>query len=220
MGQGTTGDRRLFDASLRYSNNGLIIVPGVFYAKHQNKQVKIVDPTIGPNIAYYQGTGSSTEYGAELEASYALTERLALFGTGTWVSETFDSDTPTLSGGVTLATKGKQIPNAPQVMVKGGVTYQWDGLSISPIVRYIGPRYGDAANTQRVPGYTVADFTASYDLGKHIGIETLKASITVLNIFDRRYVSEISPNDTDLSAGANYYAGAPRTVVGSLSMKF
>jgi len=88
-------------------------VPGVFYAKHQNKQVKIVDPTIGPNIAYYQGTGSSTEYGAELEASYALTERLALFGTGTWVSETFGSDTPTLSGGVTLATKGKRIPNAP-----------------------------------------------------------------------------------------------------------
>lgn len=209
-----------FDASLRYSNNGLTIVPGVFYAMHQNKQVKIVDPTIGPNIAYYQGTGSSTEYGAELEASYALTDYLAVFGTGTWASETFDSDTPTLGGGATLATKGKQIPNTPQVMVKGGVTYQWVGLSVSPIVRYIGPRYGDAANTQRVPGYTVADFTASYDLGMHLGFESVKASISVLNIFDRRYVSQISPNDTDLSAGANYYAGAPRTVVGSLSMKF
>jgi iron complex outermembrane receptor protein len=209
-----------FDASLRYSNNGLTIVPGVFYAKHQNKQVKIVDPSIGPNIAYYQGTGSSTEYGAELEASYALNTYLAVFGTGTWASQTFDSDTPTLSGGTTLATKGKQIPNAPQVMVKGGVTYQWAGLSVSPIVRYIGPRYGDAANTQRVPGYTVADFTASYDFGAHFGIESVKAGISVLNIFDRRYVSEISPNDTDLSAGANYYAGAPRTVVGSLSMKF
>lgn len=209
-----------FDASLRYSNNGLTIVPGVYYAKHQNKQVKIVDPSIGPNIAYYEGTGSSTEYGAELEASYALNTYLAVFGTGTWASQTFDSDTPTLSGGKTLATKGKQIPNTPQVMVKGGVTYQWAGLSISPIVRYIGPRYGDAANTQRVPGYTVADFTASYDLGTHLGIESVKASISVLNIFDRRYISQISPNDTDLSAGANYYAGAPRTVVGSLSMKF
>jgi iron complex outermembrane receptor protein len=209
-----------FDASLRYSNNGLTIVPGVFYAKHQNKQVKIIDPTIGANIAYYQGTGSSTEYGAELEASYALNTYLAVFGTGTWASETFDSDTPTLSGGATLATKGKQIPNTPQVMLKGGVTYQWAGLSVSPIVRYIGPRYGDAANTQRVPGYTVADVTASYDLGTHLGIESVKASISVLNIFDRRYISEISPNDTDLSAGANYYAGAPRTVVGSLSMKF
>jgi iron complex outermembrane receptor protein len=66
----------------------------------------------------------------------------------------------------------------------------------------------------------VADFTASYDFGAHFGIESVKAGISVLNIFDRRYVSEISPNDTDLSAGANYYAGAPRTVVGSLSMKF
>lgn len=209
-----------FDASLRYSNNGLTIVPTVFYAKHQNRQIKIVDPSIGPNIAYYQGTGSSTEYGAELEASYALTERLAVFGTGTWASQTFDQDTPTLSGGAVLATKGKQLPNTPQVMVKGGATYQWAGLALTPIVRYIGPRYGDAANTERVPGYVVADFTASYDLGQQVGIQSLKASISVLNIFDRRYVSQISPNDTDLSAGANYYAGAPRTVVGSLTMKF
>lgn len=209
-----------FDVSLRYSNNGLTIVPGVFYAKHQNKQVKIIDPSIGPNIAYYQGTGSSTEYGAELEASYALTERLAVFGTGTWASQTYDQDTPTLSGGAVLATKGKQIPNTPQVMVKGGVTYQWAGLAFTPMVRYIGPRFGNAANTERVPGYTVADFTASYNIGQHVGIETLQASISVLNIFDRRYISQISPSDVDLSAGSNYYAGAPRTVVGSLTMKF
>lgn len=209
-----------FDASLRYNNFGLTIVPGVFYAKHQNKQVKVIDTSIGPNIAYYMGTGSSTEYGAELEASYAITERLAVFGTGTWASETFDQDTPTLSGGAILGTKGKQIPNTPQIMLKGGTTYQWAGVGFTPVVRYIGPRYGNAANTERVPGYTVADFTASYDLGQHIGFESFKASISVLNIFDRRYVSQISPNDTDLSAGANYYAGAPRTVVGSLTMKF
>jgi len=209
-----------FDASLRYNNYGLTIVPTVFYAKHQNKQVKIVDPSIGPNIAYYMGTGSSTEYGAELEASYALTERLAVFGSGTWASQTFDQDTPTLSGGAVLATKGNQLPNTPQVMVKGGMTYQWAGVAFTPVVRYIGPRFGDAANKERVPGYTVADFTASYNVGQHIGIETLQASISVLNIFDRRYISQISPSDTDLSAGANYYAGAPRTVVGSLTMKF
>lgn len=208
------------DASLRYNNNGLTIVPTLFYAKHQNRQVKIVDPSIGTNIAYYQGTGSSTEYGAELEATYAFTERLAVFGTGTWASETFDQNTPTLSNGVMLATKGKQLPNTPQVMVKGGAMYQWDGLSVTPIVRYIGPRFGNAANTERVPGYTVADFTASYDIGRHVGIDSFKASISVLNIFNRRYISQISPNDTDLSAGANYYAGAPRTVVGSLTMKF
>ena len=119
-----------------------------------------------------------------------------------------------------LATKGMQIPNTPQVMVKGGLTYEQAGISLTPMVRYIGPRYGDAANKERVPGYTVADFTASFDLGKYAGIELPKASISVLNIFDSRYISQISPNDTDLSAGANYYAGAPRTIVGSLTMKF
>lgn len=209
-----------FDASLRFSQYGLTVIPTLFYAKHQNKQVKVIDPSIGPNIAYYEGSGSSTEYGFELESSYNFTDRFSAFGSTTLVSETFDADTPTLSGGALLATKGKQIPNAPQVMVKGGVTYKADGLAITPIVRYIGSRFGDAANTQSVPGYTVADLTMSYDLGARIGIESLKASVSILNIFDRGYISQISPNDTDLSAGANYYAGAPRTVVGSLSAKF
>jgi iron complex outermembrane receptor protein len=209
-----------FDASVRFSQYGLTVIPTLFYAKYQNKQVKVVDPSIGPNIAYFQGTGSSTGYGFELESSYIFNERLSVFGSTTLASETFDSDTPTLSGGAMLATKGKQIPNTPQVMVKGGITYQVDRLAIIPIVRYIGPRFGEAANTQRVPGYTVADLTLSYNLGSLIGVEALNASFSIQNIFDRQYVSQISPNDIDLSAGAMYYSGAPRTVVGSLSMKF
>jgi iron complex outermembrane receptor protein len=51
-------------------------------------------------------------------------------------------------------------------------------------------------------------------------VEALNTSFSIQNIFDRQYVSQISPNDIDLSAGAMYYSGAPRTVVGSLSMKF
>lgn len=209
-----------FDASLRFSQYGLTVIPTLFYAKFQNKQVKVVDPLIGPNISYFQGTGSSTGYGFELEANYRFDERFSVFGSTTLASETFDSDTPTLSGGAMLATKGKQIPNTPQVMIKGGITYQVDRLAIVPIVRYIGPRFGEAANTQRVPGYTVADLTMSYDLGSHFGVESLNASFSIQNIFDRQYISQISPSDIDLSAGAAYFLGAPRTVVGSLSMKF
>lgn len=209
-----------FDASLRFSQYGLTVIPTLFYAKHQNKQVKIIDPSIGPNVAYFQGTGSSTEYGFELVSSYSFDDRFTVFGSATLASETFDADTPTLGGGALLATKGKQIQNTPQVMLNSGITYQADGLAITPIVRYIGPRFGDAANLQRVPGYAVADVTVSYNLGSLINIESLTASLSIQNIFDRQYIAQISPSDIDLSSGGTYYPGAPRTVIGSLSAKF
>lgn len=207
------------DLSIRYKSGGLTLVPTVFGAKNQNRQVMVTDPALG-GLSYYQGTAATTQYGAELEGEWQIGEAWSIFGSGTLVSETYDADTPTLSGGATLATRGKQIPNAPKSMFKGGLTYRWDDLSVSPITRFIGDRYGDSAQTQLVKSYTVFDFNATYNLGHDVGLETLSAGLSMLNLFNRRYVSEISPNDTQLNGATAYYVGAPRTIVGTVSVKF
>ncbi len=208
-----------FDVSARYSAGGLTVVPTLFFAKNQNRQVKVVDPAIS-NLSYYQGTAETTQYGAELEVSYEISNTLTVFGSATQASETYDADTPTLAGGAIMGTKGRQIPNAPQTMLKGGLTYRWADLSLSPVVRYIGDRYGDSGNVERMKAYTVADFSAGYDLGKELGLNSLSAGLAVLNVFNRRYVSEVAPSDFDLSASSSYYVGAPRTIVGTVSVKF
>ena len=209
-----------FTGQVAYSAYGLTVVPAVFYAEHANKQVKVIDPSIGPNIAYYEGTGSSTEYGAEIQVGYQFGTELFLFGSGTLASETFDSNTPTLGGGALLATKGNQIPNTPQSMLKAGLTYTWHDFAFTPVVRYIGERYGDAANTQKVPGYTVADFTVAYNIQEKFGLDEATVKFGVVNVFDRKYISQISTNDTDLSSNAMYYVGAPRTFMGTVALKF
>lgn len=209
-----------YAAQLSYRGYGLTVVPSLFYAEHANKQVKVIDPSIGANVAYYEGTGSSTEYGAELQVAYQFSHQLYAFGSGTLSSETFDSDTATLSGGAKLATKGKQIPNTPQEMLKLGITYVWNGIALTPTFRYIGERYGDAANTQKISGYTATDFTAAYNIQKMFGLEEATLKAGVINMFDKQYVSEISPNDTDLSSTATYYVGAPRTFIGTVAVKF
>ncbi|HEX2841352.1 TonB-dependent receptor [Hyphomicrobium sp.] len=209
-----------FAAQVSFQGYGLTIIPSVFYAEHTNKQVKVIDPGIGPNIAYYEGTGSSTEYGAELQVAYQFGSELFIFGSGTLASETFDADTPTLGGGALLETKGKQIPNTPQTMLKGGLTYSWNGLSFTPVVRYIGERYGDAANIQKVSAHTVADFTVAYDATHLFGLEEVTMKLGVVNVFDSKYISQIAPNDFDLSSNAQYYVGAPRTFVGTVAVKF
>lgn len=207
-------------AQVSFQGYGLTVIPSVFYAEHSNKQVKVIDPSIGPNIAYYEGTGSSTEYGAELQIGYQFGSELFIFGSGTLASETFDADTPTLGGGALLRTKGNQIPNTPQTMLKGGLTYNWNALSFTPVVRYIGERYGDAANTQKVSSHTVTDFTVAYGATNLLGLEEVTMKLGVINVFDTKYVSQISPNDFDLSSNATYYVGAPRTFVGTVAVKF
>lgn len=207
------------DVSVRYRNGGLSVVPTLFFAKNQNRQVMVTDPALG-GLSYYQGTSKTTQYGAELEAAYQAGESWAFFGSGTLASETFDDDTPTLGGGARLATRGRQIPNAPRVMLKGGLTYRQGGFAVSPIVRYIGKRYGDAVETQGVKAYALFDVSASYNLGGEVGIDTLAATLAVLNVFDKRYIGQIAVNDFNLGGATAYYAGAPRTVVGTLSMKF
>lgn len=208
-----------FSAQLRYNDHGLTIVPGVFYALHDHKQVKINDPAVN-NLAYYVGTGSSTEYGAELQASYNFGDQLFAFASGTLSSETFDGDTQTLSGGAAIKTKGNQIPNTPRAMFKAGVTYSWYDFAFTPVVRVIGERYGDAQNKNKVSGYTVTDFTVAYNIRQKFGLEEATLKFGVVNLFDKEYISEISPNDTDLSSDAQYYVGAPRTFIGTVAVKF
>jgi len=209
-----------FSAQVRYSDHGLTIVPTLFYAKHDHQQVKINDPALN-NLAYYVGTGSSTEYGAELQASYQFGSQLFAFASATLASQTFDGDTQTLSkGGAAISTKGNQIPNTPQAMFKAGVTYAWNDFAFTPVVRFIGERYGDAENHNKVAGYTVADFNVAYNIRQKFGLEEATLKFSVLNLFDKKYISEISPNDTDLSSDAQYYVGAPRTFIGTVAVKF
>jgi len=206
-------------AQLRYTGYGLTVVPSLFYAEHANKQVRVTDPTVN-NLSYYVGTGASTEYGAELQVAYQFGEDFFLFGSGTLSSETFDSDTPFLSGGAPLATKGNQIPNTPQRMLKAGFTYVLNDFAFTPVIRYIGERYGNAQNTQKVSAYTVTDLNFSYNIQRMFGLQEATARFSILNVFDKQYISQIAPNDTDLSSNAQYYVGAPRTFMGTVAVKF
>ncbi|MDR3630380.1 MAG: TonB-dependent receptor [Desulfocapsaceae bacterium] len=202
------------DISARYKSNGLTLVPTIFAAKNQNRQVQVVDPSLG-GLSYYEGTAETTEYGTELEAEYIIDNSWSIFGSGTLASETYDQNTPTLSGGAVLATQGKQIPNAPNFMLKGGVSYRWYNLTLSPVLRYIGKRYGDSAETQPVAGYTAFDFNASYTFSHDILLK-----LSVLNLFNSHYIAEIVPNDTNLNGATAYYAGAPMTVAMTVSVKY
>lgn len=204
-----------FDLSTQYKHGGLSVTPTLFYAMNQNRQVLVTDAGLG--LSYYQGTARTTQYGFELESSFKINESWTLFGTGTLAAETYDNDTPVLTGGAALRTKGKQIPNAPNTMLKGGVTYQIGDLTLTPVVRYVGKRYGDSVEAQPVDDYYLINFNAAYNFG--LGHD-VKLELNATNLLNKRYIAQISPNDFNQNGATSYATGAPLTIVTSLSASF
>jgi iron complex outermembrane receptor protein len=114
---------------------------------------------------------------------------------------------------------GKQVPNDPKATLKGELSYRAHGVDVNFVSRYISSRYGLADDSQCAAAYAVSDLNATYHLGTWMHLEGLTANLAATNLFNRKYIGVITVNEDDLS-DVNYYAGSPRTIVGSMSYSF
>jgi len=107
----------------------------------------------------------------------------------------------------------------PRWSATSGLIIKYKDFEIIPQLRYIGKRYGNVEHKEKVASYQVFDLKLSYIKEKIGTLKTLKASIELDNIFDKKYVSVINAMD-DAVSGTTYYVGAPFTVKGSISFTF
>ncbi|MGZ8524725.1 MAG: TonB-dependent receptor family protein [Chitinophagaceae bacterium] len=89
------------------------------------------------------------------------------------------------------ATKGKKVENAPQNIIRAGISAGYKGFLLTTQLSYVDETFSDANNTVVVsgnaqtgliPSYTVTDLTATYKFSKGLNI---KAGIN--NLLDERY---------------------------------
>lgn len=81
------------------------------------------------------------------------------------------------------------------------------GLMVGVGMYYAGERYGDKANTFKLPSYTVWDATVSYPLGRYT------FALDFSNLFDERYFEAASSRN-------HVFPGQPFTVRGTVSVTF
>jgi iron complex outermembrane receptor protein len=197
------------------------IEPILYYAKNANKAVSY-DPGIG--VAYSQNVAESHSYGAQAIAHWLPTETLDLFATGSFNRNIFDVNLPTLPGAsnavvAAAAVAGGQLPDVPLWLSSVGANWRLGDFSIAPVLHYVSLRFGDAARTQPIPGYAVADLNLAFE--RKLSWGALQASLSVTNIFDKGYIGFINNGYYQQSSatGAIYYPGAPRTIWAKLSFK-
>ncbi len=138
----------------------------------------------------YKNIDNAITKGLEFEASYRPLESLTL-GTNYTYTKTKDKDTD------------KELPRRVQNQV--GFHINWTLLektNLNLTATYMGHRWDDAANTNKLKPYTRVDFRGSYDLTDHVQLFT-----RIENLFDKK-AEQISGYGTP---GTSYYAGIKAT---------
>ncbi|MCD6562030.1 MAG: TonB-dependent receptor, partial [Deltaproteobacteria bacterium] len=210
-----------FDLSFRYNHKYFSITPVFFYSKHNDLMASIDDPgIINPKtskpVAYYQNVGDATSYGFELELNFYPSKNLIVYFNPSYTDMSFDDDFK--RGDKTLKIKDNQIPDTPEWIVKSGLIYTINNFEISPTVKWIDSRYGDALNKEKIDDYAVVDLNLSYTIDDFWGLREAKVGLELSNLFNERYVGAIEASDT--GTGADYFAGSPFTAIFTVSGKF
>jgi iron complex outermembrane receptor protein len=206
-----------FELGMRVKGSNWSIAPTIYYALHNNKQAVLYDPLL--DATYPMNNADAEGYGFELEAEYKPLENLSCYGSFSWnrfsFSQDINSDAP---GGGIIKVKGEQVPDAPEFLAKGMVSYKAGDFLITPIVRYTSVRYGDVLHNEKIDSTTLFDLDLTWQK-KMLGFKEVEISLSLLNIFDKQYVSMISTSDYK-TLKTSYQAGMPFTVMATLAVHY
>ncbi|MDD3343340.1 MAG: TonB-dependent receptor [Sulfurospirillaceae bacterium] len=201
-----------FDLGARFKGEMIEIAPTLFYGKHKNLLTTIINQT-NTALSYQQNVGKATSYGLETEINLFINDVTTLFINPTYTNFTYDDD---IKG---MVTKDKQVVDTPKWMGRAGVIYKIGAFELVPMVRYLGERYGNATNTEKVDDTWIADFRAVYTQKNFYEKSTLKVALEVDNLFGKEYISVINASDYETGT-TTYQQGSPRNIMLTVGVHF
>ncbi|NOQ45931.1 MAG: TonB-dependent receptor, partial [Desulfobulbaceae bacterium] len=208
------------DISFRYYGSKFFsIAPVAFYSKHHDMLVNVDDRNViknGNPVSYHQNVGDATSYGFELEVSFYPLEDIILYFNPSYTNMSFDDDFKT--GNSILKIKDNQLPDTPKWIITSGLSYTIGDFEISPAVRWIDNRYGDALNKEEIDDYTIVDLSMKYSRENLFWLKEASVRFEIKNLFDKKYVGAIYASDTETDV--DYYAGSPFSVIFGIGAKF
>lgn len=173
------------------------------------------NPTVLSNV------GGVRTLGLEAALSVRLAPGLSWYNSLSQSRSTYRNDV--VSNGVTYATSGKRVTDAPDSMVKSILGYDNGRLFSNVGLDYMSQRYYTYLNDASVPSRTLFNLSGGYRT-KSLGfVSEATLQVGVSNLTDRKYVSTIGSNGFSNSdptgTGQTLLAGAPRQVFVTLSAK-
>lgn len=208
-----------YEAGIKYQPPGTDILLTTAFFDIRRSNATNTDPV---NPGFVVQTGEVGVQGVEFEARANLTEGLTLVGGVSFLDIRNVRDlgtTPNDLTGRPVPLQGRRPVQVPDSTASLFVDYRFTegpliGLGLGGGVRYLGPSWGDPANTFKVPESVLVDAVVSYDL-KHLDatLQGFTMQINAQNLLDERYV-------TGCFAYSGCYLGLPRTVYATLRYRW
>ena len=203
-------------------NAALALYRTVFDNRLQSYALTV--PGSATTETFFQNVGEVEAHGVEFSGVWKpdwADDRAYFNLNASYNAVEFKDDIPgfTAVTGAALAIAGNTVPDSPELIIQGGVTIEptsWIVANVS--ARYIGERFSNFTNTERVSDYTIVnayiDFGGEWSFGPAQGV---KLRFNVDNLLDEDYLGTISPTVNTL---ATFRPGPPRTVQASLTASF
>jgi catecholate siderophore receptor len=190
---------RIFEvgAKVEFFEGALNFQTAAFRIEKTNARTINPDDPTGPNIV----TGKQRSQGFEVGLTGRLFPGLNLFGGYTYLDTEIVKDN-------TAANIGNEIANVPQHSATLWTTYDFfEKWQVGGGPTYVGSRFSNNANANRIPGFVRWDSTIAYQITRNIQLR-----INAINLTNQLYFDSV--------AGSKAVPGAGRTLIGSANFKF
>lgn len=171
-----------------------------YYTALRNEILSVEGSVAGTSLA--TNIDKTTHAGVEalVGASFDISggHRIEPLINATFNAFSFDSDT---------TWGNNRLPAAPRWFARGEVMYaNTSGFRIGPTFDFVGARYIDFANTQRVGSYGLFGARAEYETGQW------NVFAEARNLADKDYVGGVVVKDRAGASDALLHPGAPRSI--------
>lgn len=198
-----------YDLGARLTYDKFYIAPTAYVVRYKNRLIRVADPT-DPTLLYLRNAGKVDAKGFELEVGANPMPKTNIYASFSYNEAKFKDDS-FYDGNTPYYIKDKSVPDTPRYMVKLGSRFDVYDFKVSPSIQFIGSRYGNFTNTEKVDNYTIVNLSATRKIYKHFDLY-----MDVINLTNQKYVGRISPG----TVSGNYYAGAPFTVSFGINGRF
>lgn len=161
----------------------------VFYTRFDNRLIasSVLNPATGQPETFYVNAGASKAYGIEFSGVF----QPEMFNRELYFNANVSYKKATLVDGFGSNPAGSQLPDSPEWLATGGVTYEpTEWLVANFSAKYTDTRYTDFNETYELKSYLVAQ--AYVDIGgpNSFGMpENMRLRFNVDNVFDKQVMS-------------------------------
>ncbi len=233
-----------YDLGYRFRSSNVIGSVALWYTDYDNRIVQSFDNNlfledgVTPNpffgISLDRNVGAVKQKGVDAQIGWEVFDSLTLYASASYNDSEIQQDLA-LSSTTALPLAGKTLVETPEWTYAGRIEWSpFQNLDLGLQAKYVSERFSTDVNDEVFPEYTVVDMDARYDLTDIIGIKNAYVQFNVTNLFDEKYLGNISTGNNattiDVDPGPGVVnrtgqartgsLGAPRTAVFSIGTRF